>query len=216
MEPERHWEWRVFGKLPLQLHAALAQAEQIKKKKRELVDRYLWRAGCRANIKIRKKKLKIKELVRATDDGFELWIESRTLKFRFPLEARPADLLAGHLGIPISHPEIAGCKSADALIEVLVARHPEIKVVTIQKKRTHYRLTPQGKSISLEVARIEKPLAIESFCIESEPVHGPDHEAVCLGLLRKIRDGFELPDTLRIMGYVDFLEDLAQNKLIPK
>ena len=67
----------MFGKLPILSAEILAGYKKKKRKSKKLVDQYLWRPGCQANIKIRKKKLKIKELVRTTDDGFELWIEGR-------------------------------------------------------------------------------------------------------------------------------------------
>jgi hypothetical protein len=215
MELERHWEWRAFGKLPLQVHAALAQANRKEKKNKLLLDHYIWRPGCRANIKIRRKKLKIKELVRTTGDGFELWIESRALKYRFPLAAAPAEKLVAHLGINTDLELLTGCPSADALIEILTNRHPEISVVTIRKRREHYLIdTPEGP-VSLETARISRPLDIESFCIESDPLQDPAHEIRCLRLMRKIQHGFDLSDSLRVMGYVGFLECLVNQESKP-
>jgi len=211
-ELEKHWEWRVFGKLPVLPDELLAGCKKKKRKSKELVDQYLWRPGCQANIKIRKKKLKIKELVRTTDDGFELWIESRALKFSFPLEDEPIGLLEKHLASTMPRNRIAACDKASDLIRELKTCDPQIKVVTIEKIRDKFLSEAHGEEISIEIAKIESPLNIESLCIEGDSVRDAEHELLNLAILRKIRESLQLPESLKVMGYVGFLEYLAHSE----
>ena len=81
-----HWEYRVFGVLLDEHRARLESFCQTSVLAGSVRDRYIWSPGCAANIKIRRKKLKLKHLLEAAPDGFELWDEGKHLKFKFPLD----------------------------------------------------------------------------------------------------------------------------------
>ena len=81
-----HWEYRVFGMLSKEHRDHMESICSTPLESGNVEDSYLWSPGCRANIKIRRKKLKFKHLLETTPDGFELWEEGKHLKFKFPLE----------------------------------------------------------------------------------------------------------------------------------
>jgi len=207
--PERHWEWRVFGRLPAQPLAGLEGAAPAKPKK-ELVDRYLWRPQCPANIKIRKGALKIKELVRVTRDGFELWIESRDLKFTFPLDRQAIDKLRESMHLTTPPQVLAGCAAAPEFLRTLRQLEPDLRVVKVRKQREHFKLAVDGVRVSIELAQIDSPLQVESLCIESEAACDQEQEVRFLKALRHVKDRLRLPSTLQVMGYTGFLGSLER------
>ena len=204
-----HWEWRVFGILPREHRSHIERMCSTPLESSDVTDKYLWSTSCKANIKIRRKRLKFKHLLRTTPDGFELWEEGKHLKYKFPLDRSAIDLLESDLCVKA--PEIfrSGCNNIDDLQYGISLFNPAIKCIKIKKHRSRCLFTFDNVPIQLEMADILSPIASTSIAIESNSFEQIDEDRG-LYYMRGARDLLDLPDSLRIMGYVQFLGDLVE------
>ncbi len=207
-----HWEWRVFGILSPEHRSHIERICSTALESSDVTDKYLWSTNCKANIKIRRKTLKFKHLLKTTSDGFELWEEGRHLKYKFPLDRSAIDMLENDLCLKapdIVRPEY---NNIDDLIDWISLFKPAIKCIKIRKHRSRCALSFDNVSIQLEIADILSPIKLTSIAIECNSFEQSDKDRG-LYYMRGARDLLELPDSLRIMGYVQFLDDLVKQGL---
>jgi hypothetical protein len=62
----------------------------------------------------------------------------------------------------------------------------------------------------LNIADIHAPQATVSLCIEGHALQNSRDEAGNLALLREIRNGLDLPATLQVMDYLEFMDSIMQ------
>ena len=207
-----HWEYRVFGTLSKEHRARLESICKTTPEYGGLKDRYLWSPGCVANIKIRKKKLKLKHLLQTTPDGFELWDEGKHLKFNFPLDRSAIELLEKDLRAEAPDVMHSGCNSAEELTAAMSLFKPEIKSIIVEKHRSRGSFLYEDTPIQLEIAELTTPIAMTSIAVESPSREGNDDDQG-LRHIRGARDLLGLPDSLEIMGYMQFLDHLVRGAL---
>ena len=204
-----HWEWRVFGLLSKEHRSHIERMCSGPLESSDVTDKYLWSANCKANIKIRRETLKFKHLLKTTRDGCELWDEGQHLKYKFPLDRSIIDMLERDLCAKA--PEIirSGCNNTDDLTTGIPLFKPAIKCMKITKHRSRCSFSFDNVPIWLDIADILSPVELTSIGIESNPFE-KTNEDMGLYYMRGARDLLELPDSLRIMGYMQFLDDLVK------
>lgn len=210
MSAGKHWEYRVFGRLPAKIRTTIEQFDKEfgkEDKGHRTTDEYLWQSSCKANIKIRDDSLKFKTFIKQVEDGFELWLEDPAENFQFPLESAAIDLLESSLNIRVP-PELQnGCDSLFRLKSALASCKPPIQLIAIEKHRIQYIYPDAESEVLVEVANVFCPVELESISIEGHDLSTNDNIQENLTLLRSIRDALELPGQLRVMGYVELLEE---------
>jgi hypothetical protein len=88
---------------------------------------------------------------------------------------------------------------------------PPLRIVAIHKHRFLYAFTHQDIPFHLEIAHLSAPVERWSICIESPDVSMQPTEA-SLSAFRGARDHLELPPTMKVMGYVEFLTALDKQR----
>lgn len=211
MSKGTHWEWRVFGTLSDSERKRVEKQCSEDVREKILIDEYLWHDECRANVKIRKNKLKIKYLTQSTEDECQLWREDKTSKFTFPLKRAAIERIEKEMGVTAP----AAVQSMRASIEGFKAALPlflpPLRIVAIHKHRFLYAFTHQDIPFHLEIAHLSAPVERWSICIESPDVSMQPSEA-SLSAFRGARDHLELPPTMQVMGYVEFLTALDKQR----
>jgi hypothetical protein len=220
MSKGTHWEWRVFGTLPAdeRKHVERQCTEFVREK--ILIDEYLWHDDCRANVKIRKKKLKFKHLIEFTADGCQLWREDESSKFTFPLKRSAIERLETDMKVTAPIALQTGFQSIEEFKTALPLFSPSLRIVAIHKQRFLYAYTCEDISFHVEIAHILSPIQAWTICIESPDV-SMQRSKESLISFRKARDHLDLPTSMRVSGYVELLAamdkgDLASKKDAPE
>lgn len=206
MAAGKHWEYRAFGKLPSEIRMAIEQFDKKFDEGKRIADEYLWRPGCKANIKIRENGLKFKKWIKQVEDGFKLWLEDPAEIFLFPLDSKAIDLLEKSLNTKVPPKLRKGCDSPLQLKDALDSCEPSIQLITIEKFRTQYKYPAVESEVLVEIADILSPVKLESICIEGPDLSINGNEEENLILLREVRKSLGLPGSLRVMGYVELIE----------
>ncbi len=204
-----HWEWRAFGVLSQEYRTHIEGICSTPLELSDVTDKYLWNPSCKANIKIRRKTLKFKHLLMTSPDGFELWEEARHLKYRFPLDSSAIDLLESDLCTKAPDNIRSECNSLDVLTDAISFFTPPVKCIKIKKHRSRCSFSFDNIPIQLEIADILSPIQLTSIAIESNSLKLIKGDRG-LHYMRGARDLLGLPDSLRIMGYMQFLDNLAK------
>ncbi len=204
-----HWEWRVFGILSQEHRSHIERMCSTPLESSDVTDKYLWSSSCKANIKIRRKTLKFKHMLKTTSDGFELWEEGKHLKYKFPLDRSVIDLLESDLCVKAPEVFSSGCNNIDDLTYGISLFMPPIKCIKIKKHRSRCLFSFDSIPIQLEIADILAPIKVTSIAMESNSFQQIDADGG-LYYMRGARELLALPDSFRIMGYVQFLDDLVK------
>jgi polyphosphate kinase len=215
MSKGTHWEWRLFGALSEEARNRIEAGCSKLVSEKVFTDQYLWRDGIQANVKIRKHKLKFKHLIRSTEDGCQLWVEDKSIKFKFPLGRSAIDLLEKDLNAKAPSLLQSACRDVDALKKSLPSFTPSLMIISIKKHRLLYTYTHSNISYHLEIAQILSPVHLFSICIESRDVDMPATEEQLIHF-RSARDALDLPHTMQVMGYVDLLDQIAKRTHLSK
>jgi hypothetical protein len=204
-----HWEWRVFGTLSENERKRIETRCSEMVREKILSDEYLWCDASRNNVKIRKNKLKFKQLIKTTADGCQLWREDNSLKFKFPLKHTAIELLERDLNVKAPPFLEFGCMNSEELKNAVALFKPSLRLLCIRKHRFLYNYTHQNTSFHLEISQILSPLQLSSVCIETPGLSMQAAEEQ-LDHFRNARDALDLPDTMQVMGYVDLLSEIDQ------
>jgi hypothetical protein len=209
MRYEHHWEYRVFGKLRRKIKRYIRKYQPTTNTESTLYDEYLWAPGCKANIKLRRNKMKFKYLAETTPDGFELWAEDPALKFAFPLPREAVTHLSSQLKLcpdkvfALPHQDAVSFKNA------LCDLDRRIEVVTVCKKRKKLKIVHHGSRLSIEMTRILKPIPTQTICIEGVDFKRSQPGKHLVGMRNFIKD-VDLPRSLEVMGYLQFIGQHAR------
>jgi hypothetical protein len=204
-----HWEWRVFGPLTENERKRIETRCSELVREKIMSDEYLWRDASRSNVKIRKNKLKFKQLIKTTADGCQLWREDDSLKFKFPLKYTAIELLERDLNVKAPPFLKFGCMSSEELKNALPLFKPSLKLFCIRKHRFLYQYAYRNTAFNLEISQILSPLQLSTLCIET-PGAGMQAAEEQLNHFRDARDSLDLPDTMQVMGYVELLGQIDQ------
>ncbi len=205
-----HWEWRAFGILSKEHRTHIERTCSAPLKSNGVTDKYLWRAaGCKANVKIRRKKLKFKRLLEEiAGEGFELWEEGKHLEYKFPLDRSVMDLLESYLSAKPPKTIRSVCNNIDELTNAVSLFEPIIKLIEIKKYRSRHLVMFENIPMQLEITDILSPIELTSIAIECNFFKETDRKSG-LYYMRGARDLLKLPGSLQIMGYVQFMDDLV-------
>jgi hypothetical protein len=209
MSKGNHWEWRVFGTLTENERKRIETRCSESVREKIMSDEYLWRDASRSNVKIRKNKLKFKQLIKTTADGCQLWREDDSLKFKFPLKYTAIELLERDLNVKAPPFLKFGCMSSEELKNALSLFKPSLKLFCIRKHRFLYQYAYRNTAFHLEISQILSPLQLSTVCIET-PGAGMQAAEEQLNHFRDARDSLDLPDTMQVMGYVELLGQIDQ------
>jgi exopolyphosphatase/guanosine-5'-triphosphate,3'-diphosphate pyrophosphatase len=129
------WEWRTFGQ---KFGAADQRFEALTTETVQNSDEiYLLAAATDANVKIRDELMDIKLLQRVDANGLEQW--RPVLKEPFPLGPAALAQVRAALGLPPGRSTTHGLP-LDQLRAELAPPHGPVRVVTVKKTRTRYRV----------------------------------------------------------------------------
>jgi hypothetical protein len=220
MSKGTHWEWRVFGTLPADERKHVEKQCSAFVREKIVIDEYLWHDDCRANVKIRKKKLKFKNLIEFTADGCQLWREDALSKFTFPLKRAAIERLETDMKVTAPTALQTEFQSIEEFKTALPLFSPSLRIVVIHKHRFLYAYTCQNISFHVEIAHILSPIQAWTICIESPDVSMQSSKE-SLTSFKKARDRLDLPPSMRVSGYVELLAaldkgDLASKKDVPE
>jgi polyphosphate kinase 2 len=209
-----HWEWRVFGTLSAEDRNRIKGRCTDLVREKTLTDAYLWHAGTRGNVKIRKNKLKFKHLLKSTEDGCQLWREDKSIKFKFPLKSKAIELLESDLNVTAPARLRSGCPHITALNDALPLFTPPLKIIAILKRRFLHTYRYRDISYHLEMTELLAPIRLFTVCLESDDLDRRAAEEH-LNIFRSARDALALHGTLQVMGYVGLLEAIHQGTSTP-
>ena len=139
------WEWRLIASsLPIDPARRGIETEEATPSS----ETYLLSAHAPHNVKIRKRLLEIKQLLRRSADGLELW--RPTVHSAFPLDAAARAALWSAFGIR-PQPAVA-TDTLDAFLRDLVASQPALRRVDLIKRRSRFSLAGcAGELVELEI-----------------------------------------------------------------
>ena len=100
---ETLWEWRSFGRLDPSAYDSISTLPVKAGKPIKMLDRYLCKADCEVNIKLRDKDLKIKSLQYKTNTGIEQWT---TQVYNFPISASLFKVITSALKLEMKEREV--------------------------------------------------------------------------------------------------------------
>ncbi len=127
------WEWRTFGATPDAADVIVAGSTPTGV---EESDELYLVSEDGDNVKIRAELLDIKSLRHVDRHGLQQW--EPTLKAAFPLTAADVATAFGALRQPLPVAVADGCPQA-AFLEELVVSGPEVRLVSVHKRRVRYR-----------------------------------------------------------------------------
>jgi hypothetical protein len=196
---ETLWEWRAFGDNVDPNIRRNIQSLPIKDGKSiRMLDRYLCRAGCYINIKIREEDLKVKNFHKKTHAGIEQWT---TETYGFPITAAMFRSITKALKIEIPGRAI---KDGKQLVSVMSEASPSVQVISVQKRR-ELHVSPAGDidGAIIELAKISKPEKIITISVEHRN----------LEKVSKALEDLQLPSpSMKVLNYVDSLKVWTEGK----
>ncbi len=163
------------------------------------IDVYFIRGGISANVKVRKlrRTIKIKSLLRETDDWFELWRTDIDHLLPSPVEVWAH--VFSTLRIEGDAQLLQDCADPDRVVEVLCGMHSKLTSVTMVKRRMSYA----SDSAHIEVVEVE----IGSTAFYSIAFESPD-----LAQARVIRDPSWADDLGKASNYVDLCSKVVSEE----
>lgn len=190
------WEWRAFGLVSDTLTAKiLAHKPRLGVAGHRWTDVYLISDASEHNIKLRRWSgewlLKFKLLLEKRPDNIELYSESATEIFKFPVDAerlrRAAELLESEL------PEVLTSKrqySQDSFMDALANASPPVSKIKVSKMRSQFEC--EGGWIELADA------TFPARNVGSISIHSPEIEVV-----ERTLEYLNLGPELEPMNYVE-------------
>lgn len=151
------WEWRTFDVDAEAWNAARRRLEMMGPARRTS-EVYFVAPGAMLNVKLREGRLEAKQLVRTSEDGFELW--RPVLDIGFPMDPIALTELARLWSRPVPVVPLA---TADAFIAHLARHAPDIRVLPVTKWRTRFRA---GECDGEEVTLLVRGLLIQGLAFE--------------------------------------------------
>ena len=189
------WEWRAFGRVDEKL-ASQIQAHPIRMgvHNHRGTDLYLISEASDQNVKLRKWGaewlLKLKLLVDKAERAIELYSESSTMVFGFPVSEGELLFAAHLLGVHLKSPLDKERFSDEEFIDALVQSSPPATRVEVSKVRSQYAFDGGW----VEFADVSFP----SKTVQTLSIHSPERETV-----EKILDSFDPNAELEAMNYVE-------------
>lgn len=189
------WEWRAFGRVDEKL-ASQIQAHPIRMgvHNHRGIDLYLISEATDHNVKLRKWGaewlLKLKLLVDKAERAIELYSESSTMIFGFPVSEGELQFAAHLLVVHPKTPPDKNSFTDEEFIDALISASPPATKVEVSKMRSQFDF--EGGWV--ELAHVTFP----SKTVQSLSIHSPKRETV-----EKILDSFELGAELEAMNYVE-------------
>ena len=189
------WEWRAFGRVDERLTSQiLAHPIRMGIHNNRGTDLYLISEESDQNVKLRKWGaewlLKLKLLVDKAERAIELYSESSTMVFRFPVSEGELLFAAHLLGVHPKTPLEYDSFTDEQFINALVSASPPATKVEVSKMRSQFDFDGGW----VELAHVVFP----GKTVQSLSVHSPERETV-----EKILDSFELGAELEVMNYVE-------------
>jgi exopolyphosphatase / guanosine-5'-triphosphate,3'-diphosphate pyrophosphatase len=127
------WEWRTFGgELGPAEEALAAHAPKSVHDSDEI---YLLSVGSEDSVKLRDDLMDVKQLLRVSDEGLQLWIP--VMKAAFPLSADDVTSVLTALDVAVPALERASYP-ANAFATELIQANPELLAVRVHKHRVRY------------------------------------------------------------------------------
>jgi exopolyphosphatase/guanosine-5'-triphosphate,3'-diphosphate pyrophosphatase len=151
------WEWRTFGADDGPFAGYSPESVQ------ESDERYLLSTQSDASVKVRDELMDVKRLEHVNADGLEQW--RPVLKGHFPLAAADAGSVLAALGVSAPPTLQRREYSLDEFVAELVEASPELRAVTVHKRRRHYRI--DGCKAEVSSVRTEAG-EIGTIAVESE------------------------------------------------
>ncbi|MES2125238.1 MAG: hypothetical protein V4503_11185 [Gemmatimonadota bacterium] len=187
-EPPLRWEWRTFD-YQAQRWARLLQQVELTPTPGPSSETYLLTPRSPDNVKIRNGRVEVKQLLRTSPDGLELWRPS--LKEEFPLDSRTVSALCH--AWQCEQPEVTPVlPTPEALTAWITRTLPEVRIIPIRKLRHRFRLGEcEGEWASIE----SDDATLETLALEH---HDP-------AVLRQALDTLRLTDAPNI-NYVTGLK----------
>jgi hypothetical protein len=189
------WEWRAFGRVDEKLASQiLAHPIRMGIHNHRGIDLYLISEASDQNVKLRKWGaewlLKLKLLVDKAQRAIELYSESSTTVYGFPISADQLQFAARLLGV---HPKTSPDKNSftdEEFINALVSSSPPATRVEVSKMRSQFDFDGGW----VELAHVTFP----AKTVQSLSIHSPDRATV-----ERILDSFEPGAELEAMNYVE-------------
>ena len=154
------WEWRSIATSLPELRQRLSgvRIETV----REIHETYLLCLKSSHNAKIRNGILDLKWRIQVNTQGLELW--NPVLRTDFPMEPVHLSDLFGAWSLPLPVLGRVGY-SQEQFLQEIVAPHPELRAVEVQKIREGFLLDGTTCEFAIVAAG---GLRLESFCVEHE------------------------------------------------
>lgn len=190
------WEWRAFGRVSDDLKARV-QAYPIRMGIQDRVedDLYFISAHSDQNVKLRKSgdewTLKFKFLLAQGARSIELYRESLSTIYRFPVEAIRLQEAAKLLDVTLPESaRLSGVYDKESFVKTLAACTPSVSTVRVSKMRSQF----QYDGGWMELAYITFPGAhTESLSIQS-----PD-----IRVVEEMLDAMQPGPELEVMNYIE-------------
>ncbi len=197
---ETLWEWRSFGRIDPNIYDNISSLPIKVGKPIKILDRYLCRAGCEVNIKLRDEDLKIKSLHYKTDTGIEHWT---TEVYDFPISGNLFRNITRALNLEIEGREIENGKQ---LLSILSRATKSIKVIAVQKQRELHKWPPNSRdAVTIELAKINEPECVTTISVEHQSLEKVSNALECLHLASA---------PMKVFNYVDCLKVWVEQKTL--
>ena len=186
------WEWRTFGERFGEAESRITA--RPRERTHESDELYLLSRMSGASVKVRDGLMDVKRLEEVSADGLERW--RPVIKAAFPLPAATVRTVMDVLG-PVTAPFTRAEYTLDELLEELVGPSPDLVVVKVHKRRSHYTIGDCMAELSeVRIAQGSR----RTIEIESED---PDHvRAVVRELGLDSRPNVNLPRELKtLLGF---------------
>lgn len=201
-----HWEWRAFGQVPPAVRRRILALPHALPGPWLVADRYLYAAGCPANVKLRGGELKLKRLL-GRDGELGRWLEDPAQAYPFPLAAAVVAEMAAALGVTLPALPEQALNQGQLLALLRHAEPPVHEVVVVKARHLRWLALPGVEPhLLVELAEIAAPQVVQCVALE----HGQAEP------LRRARAWLGLDAALLSpMGYLDALAHWAQGHTLP-
>jgi len=189
------WEWRAFGHVDEQLASRIqSHPTRLGILDHRGIDLYLISEASDQNVKLRKWGaewlLKIKLLVSKAPRGVELYSESSTTVYRFPVSASELQFASSLLEVHLKTPLDTNSFTDTEFINALVSSSPPAVRVEVSKMRSQFNFDGGW----VEMAHVSFPRKRT----QSLSIHSAERETV-----EKILDQLQPGAELKAMNYVE-------------
>ncbi len=196
---ETLWEWRAFGiRVDPNIRRNISSLPIKDGKSTKIMDRYICRAGCDINIKIRDEDLKEKNPNGKTHAGIEQWT---TEVYDFPISAALFGSITKALQMDLRGREI---KNGEQLISILSQVTPSVQIINVQKQRElHVWPTDDRDGALIELAEISTPQEVTTIGIEHKSLEKVSKALQYLQLASR---------SMKVLNYVECLRVWVEEK----